>query len=136
MKTLQTMRVINHTIKNINSQTLQNSGFYKKIYANKLTTKNIGQKIYFIHSHGISCRILTKLTNTHFTHASLDDSSKAEVLISYFDYPMYIETTRDKLFDTSIRIILDNDIGNKKPESVLEFFSNRDLVFYTSRLLE
>ena len=133
---MKTMQVINHAMKNINLETLQNPGFYKTIYANQLTSNDIGKKIYFIHYNGVYCRILNKLTNTHFTHSSLDNSSKSIVLISHFHYPMYIENDRDKLFDTTVRIILDNGIGNKKPDSVLEFFSNRDLVFYTSRLLE
>lgn len=136
MKTMQPIRAIDHSIKNINLETIQNPGFYKKIHANNLTSKNIGQKIYFVHDHCVYCRLLTKLTNTHFTHSSLHDSSKAHVLISYYDFPIYIENNRDKLFDTTVRIILDNNVGNEKPGSVLAFFSNRDLVFYTSKLLE
>ena len=137
MKTTKTMQSIDHTIKNIDSETLKNPGFYKEIYPNNLTSKNIGQKVYFTHSHGISCRIISKLSDTHFTHSSIDCSSTAEVLISYFKVvPMYIDTSRDKLFDTTVSIILDNNIGNKKPESVMRFFSNRDLVLYTSGLLE
>ena len=123
-------------MKNLNVETLQNPGLYKTIYANELTINDIGKKVYLIHRYGISCRKITKVSDKHFTHSALDNSNKAESLISHFVFPMYMNTSRDKLFDTSVRIILDNQIGNKKPDSVLEFFSNRDLVFFTSMLLE
>jgi len=128
-------KIISYAIKNMKLETIMNPDLYKKIYANNLTSINIGQKIYFVNEHGIFCRILTKLTDKYFTHASLLDSSSADVHISYYDFPIYIENNRDKLFDTTIRIILDNEHGNRKSDSVMRFFSNRDLVFYTSGLL-
>lgn len=130
------MKNIDHTMKNLNAERLQNPGLYKTIYANELTINDIGQKIYLVHRYGISCRKITKVSDRHFTHSALDDSNKAESLISYFEFPIYMDISRDKLFDTSVRIILDNDHGNRKPDSVMRFFSNNDLVFYTSRLLE
>ena len=133
---MQTMQTIN-PINNPSREMLLNTDFYKTIYANQLTSNDIGKKIYFIHNRGISCRIISKLTDTHFTHSALDNSSIAENLISYFKVePMYIDTSRDKFFDTTARIILDSQCGNKKSESVMGFFSNCDLVFYTSKLLE
>ena len=62
--------------------------------------------------------------------------NNAECLISYFEFPIYIDISRDKLFDTTVRIILDNTAGNKKLDSVMEFFNNRYLVSYTSSFLE
>jgi hypothetical protein len=133
---MKTMQTIINPIHNPSKEILLNTDFYKTIYANQLTSNDIGKIIYFIHNRGISCRKITKLIDTHFTHSAIDNNSSAKALISHFEFPMYIETSRDKLFDTATRIILDNDKGNKKPESVLEFFSNRDLVLYTSKLLE
>jgi len=130
------MKNIDHTMKNLNAERLQNPGLYKTIYANELTNTDIGKKVYFIHNRGISCRKITKVSDNHFTHSAIDNNSSAEALISYFKFPMYMDISRDKLFDTSVRIILDNDHGNRKPDSVLRFFSNSDLVLYTSRLLE
>ena len=133
---MKTMQTIFSAINNPSREMLLNTDFYKTIYANQLTSNDIGKKIYFIHDNSVYCRILNNLTDTHFTHSSIDNSSKAIVLISHFDFPMYIENDRDKLFDTTIRIILDNNVGNEKPDSVLAFFSNRDLVFYTGKFLE
>lgn len=130
------MKTIDNTIKKLNTDLLDNNGFYKTVYANELTTNDIGKKIYFIHCHGITCRKINKLTDTHFIHSGINDSSKAEVLISYYDFPMHMDISRDKLFDTATRIFLDNNVGNQKPDSILSFFSNRDLVLYTSRFLE
>lgn len=128
MKTMQTN--INPT-----KEILLNKDFYKTIYANQLCQNDINKNIYFIHNHGISCRKITKLTNRHFTHSGINDSSKAEALISHFEFPMYMDISRDKLFDITTRVILDNNAGNEKTDSVLSFFSNRDLVSYTSRFL-
>lgn len=129
------MKTMVNIINNLTRDMLDNNGFYKTVYANELTPNDIGKKIYFIHHHGISCRKISNVSHTHFTHSSLDDSSAAESLIHHFHCPMYMETSRDKFFDTAIRIILDNQYRNQKPESVLSFFSNRDLVLYTSTLL-
>uniref|UniRef100_A0A6C0DAV6 Uncharacterized protein n=1 Tax=viral metagenome TaxID=1070528 RepID=A0A6C0DAV6_9ZZZZ len=130
------MKTIDYTMKNLNVETLQNPGLYKTIYANELTINDIGKKVYLIHRYGISCRKITKVSDRHFIHSALDNSNKAESLISYFVFPMYMNTSRDKLFDTSIRIILDNAAGNNKLDSVMEFFNNRYLVSYTSSFLE
>jgi hypothetical protein len=129
MKTMQT---------NINPtrELLLNKDFYKTIYANQLCKNDINKNIYFIHNRGISCRKITKLTNRHFTHSAIDNNSSAEALISHFEFPMYMDISRDKLFDISTRIILDNNSGNKKTNSVMEFFNNRYLVSYTSSFLE
>lgn len=130
------MKTIVNTINNLTRDILCNTGLYKVIYANELTSNDISKKIYFIHSHGIICRKITKLTDIHFTHSGINDFSKAEVLISHYNFPMYIDISRDKLLDTTTRIILDNNAGNQKPDSVLSFFSNRDLVLYASKFLE
>jgi hypothetical protein len=130
------MKIIDHTIKNLSIELLRNSGFYKIIYANQLTLNDIGKKIYLVHRYGIFCRKITKVSDRHFTHSALDDSNKAETLISYFVFPIYMDISRDKLFDISTRIILDNTAGNKKTNSVMEFFNNRYLVSYTSSFLE
>ena len=129
------MKMIDHTIKNLSIELLHNSGFYKIIYANQLTINDIGQKIYLVHRYGISCRKISKVSHRHFTHSELDDSNNAESLISHFEFPMYMDIIRDKLFDIATHIILDNNAGNEKTDSVLSFFSNRDLVSYTSRFL-
>ena len=130
------MKIIDHTIKNLSIELLHNSIFYKIIYANQLTLNYIGKKIYLVHRYGISCRKISKVSDRHFTHSALDDSNKAESLISYFVFPIYMDISRDKLFDASVRIILDNAAGNKKTNSVMEFFNNRYLVSYTSSFLE
>jgi hypothetical protein len=130
------MKMIDHTMKHLSIELLHNSGFYKIIYANQLTINDIGQKIYLVHRYGISCRKISKVSHRHFTHSELDDSNNAESLISYFEFPIYIDISRDKLFDTTVRIILDNTAGNKKVDSVMEFFNNRYLVSYTSSFLE
>ena len=130
------MKTIVNVITHATIDMLYNRGFYKTIYANELTSNDIGKKVYFIHSDDITCRIINKLTDTHFTHSGINDSSKAEVLISHYDFPMHMDTSRDKLFDTATHIILDNQYGNKKSESILSFFSNRDLVLYASKFLE
>jgi hypothetical protein len=115
---------------------LLNKDFYKTIYANQLCKNDINKNIYFIHNRGISCRKITKLTNRHFTHSAIDNNSSAEALISHFEFPIYMDISRDKLFDASVRIILDNAAGNKKTNSVMEFFNNQYLVSYTSSFLE
>jgi hypothetical protein len=129
------MKTMVNIIDNPTRDILHNIGFYKTVYANELTSNDIGKKIYFIHQHGISCRKISNVSDTHFTHSSLDDSSAAESLIHHFHSPMYMETSRDKLFDTATRIILDNQYGNDKQVSILNFFRNRDLILHTSNLL-
>jgi len=132
---MKTIKTIINPIDNPSREILLNTDFYKTIYANQLTSNDIGKKIYFIHNRGISCRKITKLTDRHFTHSAIDNNSSAEALISHFEFPMYMDISLDKLFDTATRIILDNCIGNKNPDSVLSFFSNRDLVLHTSVFL-
>lgn len=129
------MKTMANIIDNPTRDMLYNIRFYKSVYANELTQNDIGKNIYFIHNRGISCRKITKLTNRHFTHSAIDNNSSAEALISHFEFPMYMDISRDKLFDIAIRVILDNNSGNEKMDSVLSFFSNRDLVSYTSRFL-
>lgn len=127
---MKTMQIAKPTI-----ELILNPDFYKPIHATDLTVKSIGQIVFFIHKYGITSRIITKSSHTHFTHSSLDETSSAESLIQYFDGVMYIDISRNKLFDTATRIILDNQYGNEKSESVMGFFSNRDLIFHTSCLL-
>ena len=129
------MKTMVNIIENPTRDMLYNIGFYKGVYANELTSNDIDKQIYFIHNHGISCRKISNVSDTHFTHSSLDKSSAAESLIHHFHSPMYMDISRDKLFDIAIRVILDNNSGNEKMDSVLSFFSNRDLVSYTSRFL-
>jgi hypothetical protein len=47
-----------HTNINTSREILLNKEFYKTIYANQLTTNDIGKKVYFIHSDDITCRII------------------------------------------------------------------------------